>query len=212
MIYDISPLIDENIAVWPGDTPFSHRTLARLRDGDTVNLSDVRMSCHTGAHADAPSHFDDDARTIDEVALEPYLGDCVLLDLRRFDGRAIGIAELDSLRQSPAPRVLLRTRTKTDRRRFDPGFSHLQVAAVEHLASLGVVLIGLDTPSVDAFDSRDLPVHHALGRLGILNLESLCLDDVPAGRYELIALPLRLCGRDASPVRAVLRSRGHSRR
>lgn len=206
MIYDISPMIDEDIAVWPGDTPFSSHTSAQLRDGDAVNLSDIRLSCHTGAHADAPSHFLDRGPSIDEVALEPYLGDCVVLDVRAIEGRVIGGGDLDSLARDPAPRVLLRTRTKTDRRRFDDAFSYLDVGAVDLLASLGVLLVGLDSPSVDAFDSTDLPVHHALHRHGILNLESLRLDDVPCGRYELIALPLPLRGRDASPVRAVLRT------
>ena len=73
------------------------------------------------------------------------------------------------------------------------------------MSACGVVLVGLDSPSVDRFDSKDLPSHKALARHGIANLECLALDGVPAGRYEIVALPLRLKGRDASPVRAILR-------
>ena len=86
-----------------------------------------------------------------------------------------------------------------------PDFRGHQKAVIEHVAAAGIVLIGLDSPSFDRFDSKDLPVHNALYKAGIANLENLALAGVPPGRYELIALPLRLKGRDASPVRAILR-------
>jgi arylformamidase len=85
-------------------------------------------------------------------------------------------------------------------------FPYLSVPLIERLAGKGVVLIGLDSPSVDAFESKDLPCHHALKRYGMVNLESLFLRNVPDGDYELIALPLKLDLACGSPVRAVLRS------
>jgi arylformamidase len=85
-------------------------------------------------------------------------------------------------------------------------FPYLSAALVEMLAHKGVVLVGLDSPSVDAFESKDLPCHHALRRYGMVNLESLCLRDVPDGDYELFALPLKLDLTCGSPVRAILRS------
>ena len=88
---------------------------------------------------------------------------------------------------------------------FPESFTALSPALAEHLAGAGTLLVGLDTPSVDPFDSKHLAAHHALFRNGVANLEGLVLDDVPPGLYELIALPLRLAGLDASPVRAVLR-------
>jgi arylformamidase len=88
---------------------------------------------------------------------------------------------------------------------FPEPLTCLTVELVEHLAGRGIVLVGLDSPSVDRFDSKDLPVHKALHERGIANLENLALDGVPPGRYELVALPLKLKGRDASPVRAILR-------
>ena len=202
MIYDISPIVDANTAVWPGDTPYSVHVSMRLGDGDPVNLSDVHLSCHTGAHADAPSHFEAGAPGIDEVLLRSYLGPCTLLDVRPTDDI---IRPHDLSAGGLLPRVLFRTREHSERTVFSPTFSYLSPDLVDLLAGLGVMLVGLDSPSVDAFDSTDLPVHKALYRCGIANLESLQLDDVPVGEYELIALPLRLSGRDASPVRAVLR-------
>jgi len=206
MIHDISPLLDERIAVWPGDTAYAATVHLRLEDGDPVALSDVRFSCHTGAHADAPSHYVSGAPTIDAMPLDAYLGPCTVHDVAGH-----GPVTLDDLRPrdlEPGERVLLRLLSDPDRTRFAAEFRPLTVELVDDLARRGVRLIGLDAPSVDAFDSRDLPVHHALHRRRVANLESLELAGVPVGRYELIALPLRLSGRDASPVRAVLRDLG----
>jgi len=207
VIYDISPLVDESVAVWPGDTPFSARDLLRLEEGASVHLSTITLSCHTGAHADAPCHYARGAPGIDGVPLERYLGPCVLLDVRPRDG-VIRLADLDASAVAPAPRILFRTREESDRTKFPSSFASFDPALLDELGRRGVLLVGLDTPSVDRFDSKELPAHHALFRHGIANLECLELTGVPPGPYELIALPLKLKGRDASPVRAVLRSLG----
>jgi arylformamidase len=104
-----------------------------------------------------------------------------------------------------APRVLFATGTFPDPERFHEGFAALSVELVEVLAARGVGLVGLDTPSVDLFASKELPVHARCLDLDLAILEGLVLDGVPEGLYELIALPLKLEGFDASPVRAVLR-------
>ena len=205
MIWDISPLIDESIAVWPDDTTYRARDTLRLRDGDSVNLSDIRLSCHTGAHADAPNHYVDDAPGIDEVPIERYLGDCVLVDVSPRDN-AIRPEDLDGVELNGATRVLLRTGCYRDRTTFPDPLTCLTPELVQFFALRRIVLIGLDSPSVDRFDSKDLPSHKAMHAHGIAILENLQLEGVPAGRYELIALPLRLKGRDASPVRAILRT------
>jgi len=202
VIYDISPLIDGDTAVWPGDTPFSAEDQLRIEDGSSVHLSTIRLSCHTGAHADAPRHYVQDGPGIEEADLEKYIGPCDLVDVKP---PATFIRPKDVPEMELAPRVLLRTGAMKDRTVFPDPVIHLSVEFVEWLAERGCVLVGLDSPSVDAFDSKDLPCHKALHAHGIVNLECLALDGVPAGRYELIALPLRLSGRDASPVRAILR-------
>src|SRR5207244_2645267 len=96
--------------------------------------------------------------------------------------------------------------TFPDPETFNTDFAALSAELVETLYAQGVKLVGIDTPSVDLFDSKDLPAHRTFLRLDMAILEGLVLRDVPEGVYELIALPLRLVGFDASPVRAVLRT------
>ena len=206
MIYDISPLVDESIACWPGDSIPESRDILRIRDGSSVNLSTVTFSCHTGAHADAPNHYVDDAPGIDEVPLERYIGGCLLVDVRPRD-HAIRPEDIADVDLNGTSRILFRTGCLKDRTEFPEPLTCLTPELVESLALRRIQLIGLDSPSVDPFDSKELPSHHAMYRHGIAILENLWLEGVPAGRYELIALPLRLKGRDASPVRAILRTK-----
>jgi arylformamidase len=159
---------------------------------------------HLGAHADAPSHYGADARTIDEMPLARYLGPARVLRVSPRTGRVLQPGDLTSC--PPEERVLLATGSACDPSRFDPAFTCLSPELIESLHAAGLRLVGVDTPSVDAFDSKDLPVHRACLRLDVAILEGLVLAGVPEGRYELIALPLRLCGFDASPVRAILRA------
>ncbi|MHC4550587.1 MAG: cyclase family protein [Planctomycetota bacterium] len=203
MIYDISPLVDESLAVWPGDTPYAAQDRSRIEDGASVHLSTITLSCHTGAHADAPGHVQAGAAGIEAVPLAPYLGPCRLFDVRPAR-HAVRPEDLAGV--ALEERVLLRTGCVRDRTVFPEPLACLTLELVEYLAGSGVVLVGLDSPSVDRFDSRELPVHQALLRHRIASLEGLDLERVPTGRYELIALPLRLKGRDASPVRAILRT------
>lgn len=205
MIYDISPLIDETIAVWPGDSEPESRDILRIRDGASVNLSTITLSCHTGAHADAPNHYVEGAPGIDEVPLDRYIGECVLVDVSPRDN-AVRPEDLEGVDLSGPPRVLLRTGCCRDRTEFPDPLTCLTPEVVQFLAVRSVVLIGLDSPSVDRFDSKELPSHKAMHEHGIAILENLQLEGIPAGRYELIALPLRLKGRDASPIRAILRT------
>jgi arylformamidase len=208
-LYDITPLVDERIAVWPGDTPYAAKDLLRMEDGASVHLSTLTLSCHTGAHADAPGHYVKGAEGIDAVPLERYLGPCLLVEVKP-KGNAIRPEDLAGVDLEGAERLLLRTGCIKDRTVFPQPVIFPSVELVEAAAAAGIVLIGLDSPSFDAFDSKDLPVHKALYRHGIVNLENLALAGVPPGRYELIALPLRLKGRDGSPVRAVLRPLGRA--
>jgi arylformamidase len=104
-----------------------------------------------------------------------------------------------------APRLLLATGTFPDPEQFNQDFAALSPELIDFLHEHRVILVGIDTPSVDLFDSKDLPVHKAFLRYDMAILEGLALRDVPEGLYELIALPLKLVGFDASPVRAILR-------
>jgi arylformamidase len=204
MIYDISPPISERLAVWPGDTSPSREVLLDMKGGDNITLSTLRATVHLGAHADAPSHYGANDPAIDERSLDHYLGLCQVIHVRVGRGERIRPTMLSVPIQ--AERVLFATGTFPDPERFNQDFAALSPELVLSLHQQGVKLIGIDTPSVDLFDSRELPSHQAFLRCDMAVLEGLVLCDVPAGLYELIALPLRLEGFDASPVRAVLKS------
>lgn len=204
MIYDISPLISSNLAVWPGDTPVSRQVLCDIDRGDNITLSTLHGTVHAGAHADGPNHYGAGAPAIDRRPLELYLGPCQVLHVAAAPGQRVTTAMLPDRVQ--APRVLIATGTYPDFNHFEEDFAALDPGLVDHLHEQGVILIGIDTPSVDLFTSKDLPAHHRFLAHDMAILEGLVLRDVPAGLYELIALPLRLAGFDASPVRAILRT------
>lgn len=204
-IHDISRPVSKGIPVWPGDTPYDFSFVARIADGAAVNVGRVEMSVHTGAHVDAPLHFADGEADIASVPLERYVGPCVVADARptargiRPDDLPEGLAAA----LEGAPRLLLRSYAERPGG-FDEGMAHATVELAGWLADRGVVLLGLDTDSMDAFESKELPAHRALLAGGIAILEGIDLSAVRPGIYDLVALPLRLAGADASPVRAVL--------
>lgn len=200
---DISPPIRPALAVWPGDTPPRREVLLDLARGDAVTLSTLHATVHLGAHADAPSHYGAGAPGIDAQPLDLYLGPCRVVSVAAVPRSILGPEAIPN--PCEAPRLLLRTGTFPDSTRFREDFAALSAELIEALAERGVRLVGVDTPSVDPFDSKDLPAHRACLRRGVAILEGLVLEGVPDGLYELIALPLRLEGFDASPVRAILR-------
>jgi arylformamidase len=203
MIYDITPPISERLQVWPGDTPPSREVLCDIQRGDNITLSTLRATVHLGAHADAPNHYGADAPAIDARSLDYYVGPCQVLRVAVGRGACI----TPDLLKAPVTqkRILLATGTFPDPERFNEDFAALSPELVETLHRQGVILIGIDTPSVDPFHSKDLPAHKTFLKHDMAILEGLVLRDVPEGLYELIALPLKLVGFDASPVRAILR-------
>jgi arylformamidase len=206
MIYDISPPISERLAVWPGDTAFRREVLLYHERGDSSALSTIHGTAHLGAHADAFSHVVAGGATIDEMDLERYVGPCQVVRVDVGRGDTVTPAHLNV--EIAAPRVLLATGTYPDSERFNEDFAALSVELVDMLHAAGVVLVGVDTPSVDLFSSVEYECHRRLIGHGIAILEGLRLNAVEAGLYELIALPLRIVGGDGSPVRAVLRTLG----
>jgi len=212
-IIDISPIISERLGVWPGDNRFTREILLDTEKGQNITLSTIRATVHLGSHADASNHYgtrDEGATGIDRMPLDRYWGPCRVLGLVAGDyrGRRIApdnVSGLDSLDAERDTRVLIKTGTFPDPERWNTDFAGLAVELVDLLASHGVRTIGIDTPSVDLADSKDLPAHRAILGHGISILEGVVLSGVEPGRYELSAIPLRLEGADASPVRAVLR-------
>ncbi len=205
MIYDITPPIRPDLAVWPGDTPPSREVLLDMHKGHNITLSTLRATVHLGAHADAPSHYGADAPSIESRSLDYYLGPCQVMRLDVVHGTRVAIADLN--KPILAPRLLLCTATYANPHAWREDFAGLEPALVDHLHRHGVKLVGVDTPSVDLFTSKNLPAHARFLANDMAILEGLVLRDVPAGVYELVALPLPLVGFDASPVRAILRTR-----
>lgn len=201
-LIDISPPVTPDLAVWPGDVPFSRDVALDMGRGDHMTLSSITSTVHLGAHADAPSHYRADGAGIDERPLEVYFGPCQVMAVDV--GRYTRIRPEDLPEPVEAPRLLLKTGTYPDPNRFDADFASLSAELVEHLHARGVRLVGIDTPSVDLEDDAELQSHHVLARHDMANLEGLVLSHVAPGRYTLVALPLRLVGCDASPVRAAL--------
>ncbi len=199
---DVSRPLVAGTACWPGDVPFAFRLGWTIASGASVNVGAIETSVHTVTHCDAPYHFDNAGAGVDELSLETFIGPARVVDVR---GCRCWRDRLSSIDLSDCPRVLFRTGGWPDTTRFPETIPVMEPDLPDWLADRGVRLIGVDLPSVDALDSKTLDNHHALGRRGITIVEGLWLDEVPDGRYELIALPLKIIGADGSPLRAVLR-------
>jgi arylformamidase len=202
VLIDISPPVSAAIGVWPGDVPFRRRVSQKMEDGANLALSSMRTTLHVGAHADAPSHYALGGAPIDARPLDLYYGPCQVIALEASRGARLMPRDVkDEVR---APRVLFATGTFPDPNAFSTDFASLSPELVDDLHGKGVVLVGIDTPSVDPFDDKELLAHRALFRRDMANLEGLVLSHVAPGLYTLVALPLRIEGADASPVRAAL--------
>jgi len=204
MLYDITQTLAPGTPMWPGDTPFTATRTWSYGPGCPVNVSRFESSTHAGTHADAPLHYDPDGAAIDAIALTPYVGVARLIDLRGC-GPVVTPTMVAPALATPCARVLLRTYDRFPHAYWEPAFTSVAADTIALLAAHGVVLIGIDGPSLDPQESKTMDAHLAVKAAGMAILEGLVLDDVAAGDYELIALPLKLAGLDAAPVRAVLR-------
>lgn len=203
-LWDISPTIGPGVPVFPGDTPFAQRWTWTLDVRCPVNVSEITLSPHTGAHTDAPLHYAADGAAMAEVPIQIYLGPCRVVHAIDVGPLIEPKHLLGDLDDAPE-RVLIRTYLQAPLQVWDPAFSALAPSTIDALHARGVRLVGIDTPSLDPADSKSLDSHQRVRAHGMAILEGIVLDDVPAGDYELIALPLKIAGCDASPVRAVLR-------
>lgn len=205
--WDITPPVRPGMPVWPGDTPYQVERTWAIGPGCPVNVSRLTLSSHTGAHADAPLHYDANGAGADGLPLPPYIGRARVLDVSgvRPMVRLHHVADALSDPTCP-PRLLLRTYALNPLNRWDPDFCAVHPEVIHALAAKHVMLIGVDTPSLDPETSKTMDAHQAVRQHGLAILEGITLDNVPAGDYELIALPLKLTGVDAAPVRAILRN------
>ncbi|MEX2182687.1 MAG: cyclase family protein [Gemmatimonadaceae bacterium] len=204
-LHDISVAFDAATPAWPGDTPFTCGWSWAIADGASVNVSRWDTSPHVGTHADAPLHVLADGASADRLPIAPFLGAAVVVDVAP-DAVALSVADL--VRAGfpvGAPRLLLRTSCSTASGRFPERWPALTQEAAAALTRAGLLLLGVDAPSVDERESKALPVHRALFAGGAYVLENLDLRAIRPGAWDLVALPLRTGPCDAAPVRAFLR-------
>ncbi|WP_342536569.1 arylformamidase [Sporosarcina sp. FSL K6-3508] len=200
---DITQLLNKEIAEWPGDTPFSYEVAVSKEQSGSVNIGKLTMSTHIGTHTDAPFHYDDEGLRILDLPIDLYIGRACLIDVTGVD--CVTRADLEHVNFVGAERILLRTGSHPTSTKFPECFTVIGEDVGPLLKERGVRLLGVDTPSVDAEDSKELLAHHSLYRNDVIIIENLVLHSLEPGQYELIALPLALAEADGSPVRAVVR-------
>jgi len=200
---DISPLISEKTAVFPGDTPFEREILLDFRKNDHLLLSSFRTTAHIGAHTDAPNHYHPEGEDIASRDLTIYFGKCQVIEIKKKDKKRI-YPEVLAKTEIKATRILFKTGSFPDSEKWNADFIALSPELIEYLAEKGVILVGIDTPSVDPADSKELETHKKIYEKNLAIIEGLVLEKVAEGLYTLIALPLKISGADASPVRAIL--------
>jgi len=214
-IFDLSRSLSNDLAPWPGDTPFHFELKWKMAEGATVNVGAVNMGVHNGTDADAPFHFDPRGETIERMPLDIYFGDAVVVDLMKIFSdagnladrtRQIRVADLEgaSAAIEQTHRVLLKTGVWKDSKTFPDWIPVIASDVACWLRERRVKLLGFDLPSVDSIEAKILVNHHALAASQIVIVESLDLSEVAAGVYNFSALPLKIAGGDAAPVRAIL--------
>ena len=200
---DITQPLNQRIAEWPGDTPFSYEVAISKEQSGSVNIGKLTMSTHIGTHTDAPFHYDDNGLKILELPVDLYIGKACLVDVTGVS--CVTRADLEPFDFDGAERLLLKTGSHPTPTEFPKNFTVIGEDVGPLLKERGVRLIGVDTPSVDSETSKDLLGHHSLYRNDVIIIENLVLHSLEEGNYELIALPLALEDADGSPVRAVVR-------
>ena len=205
-IYDITVPLSEDLPVFPGDPPVRIGPVTRVAGGDDANVSIVSLSSHSGTHLDPPRHFNDHGIPIDQIPLTTLVGNVLLVEIT--SPRSIDRAALERFPIRGEERLILKTGNSRfwESPSFCPDFSHLTEDGARYLVDLGVRLVGIDYLSVERFGG-DGNVHRTLLDGGVIILEGLKLDEVPAGSYELICLPMKLKDGDGAPARAILLSR-----
>ena len=190
--------------VSPGEPPVRVMRNVEIGDGCPVNVGEIDAPLHAGTHADAPLHYAPDGAASADCDLAPYIGRCVLIDVRHAAAR-IEMGDVDWDAAAGAERVIFRTYDRFPADVWDSDFTAIAPDVVARLREGGVRLVGTDAPSLDPETSKTMDAHHEILAGDMRILEGLVLDDVPPGEYELIALPLKIAAADASPVRAILR-------
>ncbi len=204
--YDVTLTITPQTIVWPGDPPVNMQHISSIASGDSANVTQISMSCHTGTHVDAPDHFMNNGKTVDSLSLDLLVGRAYVLDLPNVDlitARVLMDADIPPRTR----RLLFKTRNSNfwanGGKEFKEDFVALSVDAAELLVDRNVRLVGIDYLSIAPY-KHGKPVHTILLNAGVVVIEGLDLSKVSQGRYTLHCLPLKLGGADGAPTRAIL--------
>ncbi len=209
MIYDITVPISDKIPVYEGDPAVEIDLKLSIEAGEAANVSQICMGVHTGTHVDAPNHFIRGTKKIIDLDLDVLIGQCRVVEIGE-DVMAIGpehVAGMEGIK-----RVLFKTRNSFFWNDFDQGFrkdfTYIKPEAARVLVDGHIKLVGIDYLSVEAFGAKVPETHITFLQQEVVILEGLDLRKVPAGKYELICLPMKIAGGagDGSPARTVLRS------
>ena len=209
--YDVTVPLSNELPTYPGDPGIEIGDWRALSNGDSANVSVVNFGAHTGTHVDAPAHFIEGARKVEDLPLDSLIGEAVLVQAPD-DCLVIDEGFVKAHVPPGTERVLFKTRNSAfwtePEPRFHTDFTYLTVEAATLLRDQGAKLVGIDYLSIEKSKSPGHPTHIALLSRGIVIVEGLNLTDVPPGRYELICLPLKLRSNlgDGAPTRAVLRT------
>jgi arylformamidase len=206
-IYDITLGISQTLPVWPGGPVIVLEQVESMDRGAHANVTRLGMSAHTGTHVDAPHHFLNDHRTVEQLPLDILTGQCFVLDLTSMEGHV----NAKVLENSNIPESTLRLLIKTGNsahwqagdKDFFPGFQGITEDGAEWLVEKGIKLIGIDYLSVAPY-KQSVPTHSVLLKAGVIALEGVNLSLVDQGYYELYCLPMKLVGSDGAPARVIL--------
>ncbi|WP_033541857.1 cyclase family protein [Planococcus sp. CAU13] len=200
-IFDISMELNLQTPEWPGDRPFEYALSVTKEQSGSVNIGEIKTSTHMGTHIDAPFHYDDHGLKVEELPLEVYLSTAQVIDVQGLEG--IGKESLPEPDEGVTA-ILLKTCSWKDRTKFPDMWPVFSNSIAEWMAEKKIRLLGVDVPSVDPENSKELPMHHAMNANQRFILEGIVLDHIEPGVYQLSALPLNIKGAEGSPVRAVL--------
>ncbi len=206
MIYDISIPISNSTITWVGDPSVNISAVASITDGDVCNVTNINMGAHTGTHIDAPFHFINSGKTIEQIVLENCYGSCHVVEV---EGGIISEDDINRVFPKNCTRIIFKTRNskrwELNHPIFDTRFVGLSSGAATLLAQKGVKLIGMDYLSVEPYVAEDdNPVHNTLLGAEIVLLEGCNLTGIEEGEYTLSAFPVKIVGADGAPCRAVL--------
>lgn len=210
-VFDLSPSLESTTGVFPGDVEYRRNVAMSFEAGHHLALSSIQTTLHVGAHADAPSHYSADGEGIDQRDPSLYIGEALVVRAEVGFGERVSVkhfsgafAEILKNRTLLPERLLVWTGTFPNPQKWNSDFASFDPMFIEHVASQGVRLIGIDTPSIDPETSKVLESHQTIRRLSMAVLEGLCLDSVPEGIFTLLAQPIKIRNGDAGFVRALL--------